>query len=719
MKIKYQSVSIKLLLASIFCSSFVIASDDIQKPTKAVLEEKVLEEDTTDFTYYYDRIKEDDSLASNGIASNTLDPSYAEKDKNKKELDPSIADQNKGKDKKTSSLDPLLEEDDSSEYNSLIADDPSKAENQQTAMQRSQERKSLDPSMDEKSKSKSLQNKTRLFNKPSKSLDTKPNLEKSFLSKKVDEDETVICQSLKKIILINPKYSAMDIKLEDTIQVYGLQIPGSAAQLQNVLEDFIGKPLTKLGLKELKWTIQDYYKGYGRPLVLVKIPAQSIRSGEVKFEITESRIDEIVVRDNKWFSKQDILKYIHLKPGEIIKQNVLVKDVNLINRNNFRNVDIVYTPGNKDDTTSIELYVNDRFPLRVYGGVENTGYDLTGRNRWFTGFNWGDAFLVDHNLSYQFTTTFAMHKFQSHTIHYQLPIFARHLLAIYGGISYVKDDANAGLVGVTSNNTIRSKGASYQASARYSVPLNPHNSFLHDVYAGVDFKRTDTNLDFTDVGPHFGRYVNIGQFVVGYNFTYDLTFYKTAFDIGVFFQPIRWLNDMSDNLYQVLRPHSDNKYVYAKASWSNMFIFPYNFTFSVTLKGQMANDNLLPSEWFYIGGDDTVRGYENHELGADDGFLSSFEFRTPSVSIFTVMSRRAKVKEGLQFLGFLDYGVVHSHQWVAGERTQNYLLGTGPGVRYVIEPYFTAKLDIGFRLHKDASFGGDNVMYHFLVSLSY
>ena len=339
-----------------------------------------------------------------------------------------------------------------------------------------------------------------------------------------------------------------------------------------------------------------------------------------------------------------------MRPGETIKQNLLVKNVNLINRNPFRNVDVIYTPGKKENTTTIELYDNDRFPLRVYGGVENTGYDLTGRNRWFTGFNWGDAFLVDHNLSYQYTTSFSMQKFQSHTIHYQLPVFARHLLALYGGLSYVRANTNAGLANTVGDNTIRNKGASYQASARYTVPLNPHDSFLHDVYAGFDFKRTDTNLDYTDIGPHFGRYVNIGQFVVGYNMTYDLPFYKTAFDIGVFFQPFRCFSDMSNTLYRILRPHSNNKYVYGKAAWSNVFYTPYDFSFAFNFKGQLANENLLPSEWFYIGGADTVRGYENHELGSDDGFLANVEFRTPSISIFSLFGKRGKIREGLQFL---------------------------------------------------------------------
>ena len=44
-----------------------------------------------------------------------------------------------------------------------------------------------------------------------------------------------------------------------------------------------------------------------------------------------------------------------------------------INENPFRSTQLIYEPGPQVGTTDVTLVTKDRFPLRIYGGHQNTG----------------------------------------------------------------------------------------------------------------------------------------------------------------------------------------------------------------------------------------------------------------------------------------------------------------------------------------------------------
>ena len=153
---------------------------------------------------------------------------------------------------------------------------------------------SLDPSMtDKKGEKKRKKKEEKSYAR--KLLDLEISKEPV---KEESKDYTLLCDSLNKIILVDSKYSSStDSSKDESVQIVGLEVPASLYKLQKILEeDFIKKPFTKYDLKVLKQTILDYYRSYGRPLVLVKVPTQSMRLGTIKLEIVESTIDEIVVR---------------------------------------------------------------------------------------------------------------------------------------------------------------------------------------------------------------------------------------------------------------------------------------------------------------------------------------------------------------------------------------------------------------------------------------
>lgn len=79
----------------------------------------------------------------------------------------------------------------------------------------------------------------------------------------------------------------------------------------------------------------------------------------------------------------------------------------------------------------------------------------------------------------------------------------------------------------------------------------------------------------------------------------------------------------------------------------------------------------------------------------------------------------SKRRDSIQFLAFADYGWGTDHEAdIPGFKT-NYLAGVGPGIRYAFSEYLTARFDVGYKLKKQAAYGGGPAMIHFSVIGSY
>jgi hemolysin activation/secretion protein len=524
-------------------------------------------------------------------------------------------------------------------------------------------------------------------------------------------EDHVLIPCLQGIVLIgHPEDIKTDgIKHLDDVFVVDVFIPGGAASLRQCIgPKFLGQCLTQKRLVELKRCIIDYFRMHRKPIVAIQIPEQDITGGVLQLLVVEGKLGEIRSVGNCWTPSCRLENYMSLCPGDPIDEARVIQDLSFMNRNPFRRTDVVYTPGTHPGTTDIELVTEDRRPIRVYIGAENTGVETTDRERILAGFNWGNVFGLDHVFSYQFTASPDFHKFKAHTVHYTAPLPWRHLLNVFGGVSFVHPKIPK---------CKRSDGYGVQGSLRYDIPLRPTQEYLHEFSWGFDFKRSNNNIEFVETPIFFGSYVNLTQLVVGYNAAWDRNGTKTTLDGEIFWSPGKWLNDQSDRAYQTLRAFAKNQYIYGKLELSHIIRVFRDFSLSLIGKGQLSNRNLLPSEEFGLGGHDSVRGYDEREENADNALLLSSELRSPVMHLFRCKNHC--LKDELQLLWFIDYGLGGSHRRIKDEPAFHYLLGAGPGVRYMIAPCLSARLDWGIKLHHSKSLGRNNSRVHFALVASF
>ncbi len=521
-----------------------------------------------------------------------------------------------------------------------------------------------------------------------------------------EQDKLHVCPShsctqplfLGLILLPNEKGcdDSLDYEEIEGVLAYRIELPGPVRILKKRLCPFIGKPIDRTLLLAIKKEVAAFYASYHHPLVRVNIPKQDVSSGVLQLVITESHLGKIEITGEKWFSKEQIAKYIHLKEEEVLLSNKLSQDLYSLNRNPFRHVDAIYTPGEKANTTNLEIRVKDRFPLRTYLGMDNTGNDVTGNNRVFIGMDWGKVFWTDQRLSYQFVSSSDFKRFSSHTLFYEAPLPWKDLIRVYGGYASVNADF---IVPNITGTHFHTKGWSMQASVRYDLTLQPGDAFLHNVTFGSDFKRTNNNLQLGGRPVISEENVNLTQLMVGYQLGYQTDPFFLSFEIEGFYSPGQWVSDQSNSDYHSLRPFAKNIYAYTRSAFMLIWDFYKKWSLSKTLRFQLATGNLLPSEEYGIGGFSTVRGYKERLVNGDNAFVWNLELQTPPVSLFNPLAGYRKFHDVFRFLLFFDLGFEQVRKAVVGQRKTNTLVSLGPGIRYTITPYLSFKTDLGFQLH--------------------
>jgi hemolysin activation/secretion protein len=507
----------------------------------------------------------------------------------------------------------------------------------------------------------------------------------------LDPKEKILVKRLKGLVFV-AKQEAVSTTPPVTP---GIQSPGIPILQQPAFrikaERFLGKPINLRILNRISRDTILHYRENDRPIVDAFIPEQDITGGVVQVVVTEGRLGEIKTEGNDWFASDYFKKQISMKTGDPISAKRLNQDLAWINSNPFRQTAAVFTPGKEKGQTDLVLKTKDQLPVRVYTGFDDSGNDSTGDERVVFGANWGDAFGLDHLLSYQFTSDLDFSKLTAHSGSYMIPLPWRHRLTVLG--SYAET------VGDLANQSFDLKGLSWQASMRYAVPLPAVGNYSHQSSLGFDLKRSNNNLAFggTQV---FDKTTEIIQWIFEYSSSFPDPWGGTTFTGALTFSPGEWTQQNSTEFFELSRTGAKSQYKYGKLGLERLTRLPRDFTWIIKTSYQVSDGNLLGSEQFGLGGFSTVRGYEEREANGDMGYFVSTEIRTFPFSFgpITGFASKDKSKDQCQLLAFFDYGATENHTLLAGEDPHIQLASAGTGVRYAISPWVSVRFDYGWQL---------------------
>lgn len=481
----------------------------------------------------------------------------------------------------------------------------------------------------------------------------------------------------------------------------GLTVPPKSllrtSEFAKVARWYMNQPLNEAQMRALQREIILYYRRHDRPLVDVLYPDQDVSNGMLQIIVIEGRLKSVKVQDsqgnpytNGWSGVKHLQQGMRTRVDSPIAESAVARDLDWLNRNPLRRVEAVFEPDPRDyGYTSILLRTEEQRQWSVSFGYEDSGTILTDENRITAGVLWAKAFgQPDHLLRYDFTANPGFDALRAHTASYFLPLPWRHGLRFSGYYLEVAGDVDE---------NVRLEGEAYQASFRYEVPLPAIGKYQHEVSAGLDFKYNENNLLFGESGGQ-NTPTEIFQFAGGYSALLPDSLGQTALSIQAYYSPGDVTDLNTDRFFNFSRPFAQAEYLYGRFNLERTTRLPADFSWIMRGIIQVADGNLLPSEQLGMGGYATVRGYSEREGNGDRGYFFSTELRTPPVSLSHYFTNKPLKGEGLQLLGFWDWGQIENVDLRSDEDPHVVFSSVGVGLRYSLTRHFSLRFDYGWQL---------------------
>lgn len=504
----------------------------------------------------------------------------------------------------------------------------------------------------------------------------------------------------------------------------------NTAAFRKQMWGFLGRNLDYDTMRAIQAETLLYLRDHYRPLVDVIYPEQDVTEGIIQIVVREAVVGKLELRDpgspaspitNKWANLDYINKVIRLKSGSVVDTLTLEEDLDWLTRNPYREIagQVTFSKGAGPQEADIYTSLRHRKPWDVYVGYDNTGSEATDMNRVYLGLAGGGVLgNLDNFGTYQFIADPELKHLKAHAASYTALLPWRHTLRVFG---YYSDSS----ADVTDNNTVT--GESYQGSLRYEVPLPRIGRMQQSFQVGMDYKHLGNTLEFGgtpvqdspwEVFQFNGAYVAYASDSIG----------RTVLTAEGFYSPgdVTSLNDQE--AYDQVRRGSPPDYYLGRVQLDRWFELPEGFYFRVRGAGQLASDQLLPSEQLGLGGRNSVRGFPEREVNTDQGWFASAEFITPSwigrrtgttPTRYLDFTRDPETYEhGLFFVAFIDYGGGRNFNPQPDEEDRE-LASVGGGVRYKFRRNVDLLFDYGSRIRESGFEATTDTSFHISARVSY
>ena len=497
----------------------------------------------------------------------------------------------------------------------------------------------------------------------------------------------------------------------------GVAVPGREA-VEAKLRPLLGKPFKMGDLALLIGTVQDAYVAAGRPYVRALVPEQDVTDGVLAILVVESKVGKVEVQGQKWYAPEVYTGDMHTQAGNVLNKSVLDSDLEWTGRRSggYYGSEAFTRPGSEFGTTDVILRAQERFPLGGYVTWDNGGQQTTGPERLIFGLDWENP--LGQHLSFQETDSPDFRRYIGHAGTYDIPLPWRHIVHLNGAYASISPDVPLGFV---------SSNYAWQTGGTYEVPL-PRLAFAgagtltHSVQAGFEAKETNNNLQFGGT-PVTNNTTQIFEWTAGYNAQFQDRFGTTTLSANVTAEPGGWTSQNNDSAFSATRSGAQAAFAYGNLQLQRTTPLPWGFSHVATFFAQLSGDNLLGSEQFGLGGEGTVRGYDEGIVYGDEGLLVRNELFFPSFSLSQFFAPKfgANIADDhFQPLVFFDYGSTWDKNLLAGEASSTSLDSVGVGFRYRISRYVSLRFDYGWQLDEPSfPLSNDHSRGNFALTASY
>ena len=476
------------------------------------------------------------------------------------------------------------------------------------------------------------------------------------------------------------------------------------AEVMAVLEGFLDGPLSLAVIGQLERDTVLAYRTAGMPVVDVGFPEQDVTAGVLQIVVVVARAGEIRVEGDCHFNENIYRRSFRTTLGEALRIAPILDDLDYLNRNPYRDVNLAYSPGEAFGEADLTVKITERRPFTAYAGYEDSGSEFLGRDRLNFGFEWGNVGGWDHLLGYQYTTTTDFDRLHAHVASYRLPIWQwRHELRVLAGYVDAETEFQAG------GETLLSQGESSQVSLNYLIPLPELFGFGQQLVGGYDFKSTNNNLEFGGLTV-IDSTAEIHQLSIGQEFSKSTANGAQQFSHRLVYSPGGVSGHNSDEAFQQLRGGAEADYLYWSADYTQRVDLPAGFTLIADVEGQLSSTNLLPSESLVLGGIGSIRGFESNIIRGDQGAVLNLDLYAPPFSLLDASG--LGVNDSARVFAFYDQAWATNVDRLPDEAGNVHLGSLGAGLDFRVASYLSARISYGWQVDKSGFEDDDSGRLH-------
>ena len=473
-----------------------------------------------------------------------------------------------------------------------------------------------------------------------------------------------------------------------------------------ILAPFIGPARRFSDIEQARTALEQAYRKLGYPTVAVVVPEQTVEYGVITLTVYEGRLKSIDVTNARFFSSayvRDKLPSIRL--GALLHEPTVLKQLDALNANPDLKVAPILKSSDDPGLLDLELKVKDQPPVHGKLELNNRGVPTTPLLRLNAALQYTNLFGADHVITLQTSQTPQdWGAVEVYSGNYAAPLWAGHQLVGYAATAH--SQSNLGVTPVGGGSDII--GNSVVAGIRYLFPLRIGSGMDHQLALGLDYKHLDRSQATFPGGVNVTVTNAISYLPVSLGYTgirldewgqTKLTMSGRGYVAGTI--PGGDKEDFTGNPQDPLNNpgvcHScTGTFVAFKGGIDRDHRLPHGFGLSFKSDGQWVNTPVPPTEKYFAGGMESVRGYREYEASGDNAVRASVELLSPPIPALSFEN----IRRSLRLAAFYDLAYLWVRGATPGQVDYHQLAGTGVGLRLVLSDHVRFRYDAAWALHQ-------------------
>jgi hemolysin activation/secretion protein len=408
---------------------------------------------------------------------------------------------------------------------------------------------------------------------------------------------------------------------------------------------FLGPGRTSDDVEKARTALEKAYHDRGFQTVSVSIPQQDAERRFIVLKVAENRVGRLRVKGSRYFDLDRIKGNApSLQEGKLPDLQEVSKDLARLNQWSDRRVTPQLRAGVRPGTVDVDLNVDDTLPLHGSAEINNRQTPSTSALRSSLSLHYDNLWQLGHSLT-------ATYQFAPQNMKDAMVVSGSYLartdvdwlsVLIYG----LKSDSAVATVGGA--NVI---GPGQVIGGRAVLTLPTKGELFHTLSLGVDYKDFKQTLSLASNS--FDSPVTYVPLVAGYSATWRgegrLTQLNATLTSG-----LRGIGS-DPNQFDVKRFKATADFIDVRMDVSHTQDLPGGAQLFGKMQGQIADQPLVSSEQFSLGGQDTVRGYLESEVLGDYGVAGTLELRSPSLAPYFEQKLDNPLGEPIKFNVFDEW----------------------------------------------------------------